>query len=61
MITSLSYNQRRLNGSNYRKNESEKSMSLETICIVIGIKLKVKLSTIKKYELVEYVEEEQTF
>ena len=52
MITSLSYNQRRLNGSNYRKNESEKSMSLGTI------ELKVKLSTIKKYELVEYIEEE---
>ena len=29
--------------------------------IVIGIKLKIKLSTIKKYELDEYVEEEQTF
>ena len=33
----------------------------EQFAIVISIKLKVKLSTIKKYELVEYIEEEQTF
>ena len=34
---------------------------LRQFAIVISIKLKVKLSTIKKYELVEYIEEEQTF
>ena len=44
-----------------------KRMNLRSKClsgqfaIVIGIKLKIKLSTIKKYELDEYVEEEQTF
>ena len=44
-----------------RMNPRSQCLLQGQFAMVIGIKLKVKLSTIKKYELVEYVEEEQTF
>ena len=50
-----------VNRSNYKKMNLRSKCLSGQFAIVIGIKLKIRLSTIKKYELDEYVEEELFF